>query len=526
MENSEGVITHSDLLDALCKENPDTIGNHEWRMSHLYHITTNKDGGNQIDKVFSPNWAQEEFSKQKSRRNIILKARQLGFSTYIQLYMLDNALFKPNMNCDVITYNEDLSKSIFDKKIVYAYEHLPEFIKKARPKVRGRADELKFSNNSSIRCSVSSRGGTVDILHVSEYGKMCAKFPEKAVEIKAGSMQAVGAGGEIFIESTAEGCTGDFYDMYMEYRGHEVKDAGMDYKTFFYPWYRDPSYYTDISTEISLENQKYFNELEKRHDIKLTNEQKWWYVKKQRETLDKTKQEYPSFDEEAFANSTKGSIYGDVIAMLKEEGHIKDVPYDSSYPVFAFYDLGWSKGNATSVCFVQFYDNNMYFIDCYEEEKKSVQFFCDYMKKRPYMYGAIFLPIDSKQENGSNAGNSSYRQFVESADARVEILPKVPNKIALIDVCKKMLMRCYFDKTRCAPLITALSNYRKMFNEKRGVFNDEPFHDKNSNYADSFSYVCFAVDMRIDLLYSKRYIDRNYEDDYRQEAPGDNYGWY
>lgn len=519
-------ISPSDILDELCKQYPDTIGNHEWRMSHLYHITTNKDGGNQIDVIFKPNWAQEEFAKNKSRRNIILKARQMGFSTWIQIYMLDRALFTSNMNCDVITYNEDLSKAIFDKKIKYAYDKLPEFLKNARPLVRGRSDELKFNNNSSIRCSVSSRGGTVDILHVSEYGKMCAKFPEKATEIKAGSMQAVGMGGEVFIESTAEGCTGDFYNMYMEYRGREVKDIGMDYKTFFYPWWKDPAYKTDISEEIDQHTEKYFEELYRKHEIKLTDEQKWWYLKKKRECLDKTKQEYPAIDEEAFENSTKGSIYGDVLDILKEENHIRDVPYDSSHKVFVFYDIGWSKGNATSSWYVQFYDNNIYIIDCYEAEKKGPDHFCDRMSKRPYMYGGCFLPIDASQQNNSNRGITSYDQFVELANMPVQILPKVANKIDLLEVCKKTLMRCYFDKTRCAEGLTALKNYRRLFNEKRGVFNDEPFHDKNSNYADAFSYLCFAVDKKIDLLYSKAYRDYDNDDFNNQEAPGDDYGWY
>ena len=517
-------IDYSDLLEELCKQYPTTIGSHEWRMNNLYHITTNKEGGVQKDVIFKPNWAQKEFAEQKSKRNIILKARQMGFSTWIQIYMLDRALFTPHMNCDVITYAEDLSKSIFDKKIKYAYDRLPSFIKKARPLVRGRADELKFNNNSSIRCSVSSRGGTVDILHVSEYGKICAKYPDKATEIKAGSMQAVGKGGEVFIESTAEGTNSDFYTMYYEYRGRDVKDPDMDYKTFFYPWWRDPAYYTDIETEIPPNTAKYFIELEKNYGIKLTNEQKWWYVKKNKETTDKHKQEYPSFDDEAFENSLSGSIYGDVISLIKEEKHIRDVPYDSSYPVYVFFDVGWSKGNSTALWFCQFYDSNIYFIDCYEAEKKGPPHFCEYMSSRPYMYGAMFLPIDSKQENSSNSGNSTFMQYQELAKMRVEILPKVKNKVELIDTCKKTMMRCYFDKERCKEGITSLTNYHREWNAKRGIFNDEPFHDKNSNFSDSFSYVCFAVDIKIDSIYNKKRYD---EDNYPEEQTGDNNGdWY
>ena len=56
------------------------------------------------------------------------------------------------------------------------------------------ADELLFSNNSSIRVGVSMRSGTLQYLHISEYGQVCARFPEKAREIRTGALNTVQAG--------------------------------------------------------------------------------------------------------------------------------------------------------------------------------------------------------------------------------------------------------------------------------------------------------------------------------------------
>src|SRR3546814_18785208 len=74
------------------------------------------------------------------------------------------------------------------------------------PLARDSANELLFAhNNSSIRVATSMRSGTIHRLHVSEFGKICAKFPDKAHEVVTGSLPAVPLDGIAIIESTAEG---------------------------------------------------------------------------------------------------------------------------------------------------------------------------------------------------------------------------------------------------------------------------------------------------------------------------------
>jgi hypothetical protein len=81
-------------------------------------------------------------------------------------------------------------------------------LKAARPMSRDSADELVFANNSSIRVSTSMRSGTLQYLHVSEYGQLCSRYPDKAREIRTGALNTVQAGQVVFIESTAEGREG------------------------------------------------------------------------------------------------------------------------------------------------------------------------------------------------------------------------------------------------------------------------------------------------------------------------------
>jgi hypothetical protein len=74
------------------------------------------------------------------------------------------------------------------------------------------AYEIEFGNGSGVEVGVSLRSGTKNFMHVSEYGKICAKAPDKAKEIKSGTLNTIAPRQLVFIESTAEGRAGDFYD--------------------------------------------------------------------------------------------------------------------------------------------------------------------------------------------------------------------------------------------------------------------------------------------------------------------------
>ena len=66
-----------------------------WRLEHLYWIE-NKAG--QLQR-FSLNRAQRRLHERLWYRNDILKARQLGISTYVAMLMLDMSLFRSNFHC-------------------------------------------------------------------------------------------------------------------------------------------------------------------------------------------------------------------------------------------------------------------------------------------------------------------------------------------------------------------------------------------------------------------------------------------
>lgn len=272
-----------------------------WRLDNLYYIE-NEDG----EKVkFKLRTIQKLFFMIMWFRNIILKARQLGFTTAIDIYILDRALFNSNTKCGIIAHTKDDVKAIFATKIKFAYDNLPADIKVIITSTTDRENEIKFSNGSSVRVAVSMRSGTLQCLHISEYGKLWARFPEKAIEVKTGSLPTVHENGFIWIESTAEGLGGHFHELCVTSK--RLADQGqeltkLDYKFNFFPWWDDAKYELDCPEgyEFSRKHREYFESLEKSINKPLCLRKRFWYVKKEEEQGDMMKQEYPSTPNEAF----------------------------------------------------------------------------------------------------------------------------------------------------------------------------------------------------------------------------------
>ena len=277
-----------------------------WRINNLYIIADEK--GNEV--LFRCRPAQTLLFCVMWFLNIILKARQLGFSTAIQIFILDHALFNPNRQCGVIAQGKAEAGAIFSSKILYPYERLPSWLKSGNRGIKSKTGaSIYFNNESSVRVAVSFRSGTLQVLHVSEYGKICAQYPLRADEVQSGSLNAVHKGSFIFIESTAEGAAGNFFDMSVE--AMELLESGIklthhDFKFHFYPWYDDPKYVSPVpksGLKLTKEQVKYFESVELAMKITLTDEQKNWYLHKERSQKGKMKQEFPSTPMEAFLTS-------------------------------------------------------------------------------------------------------------------------------------------------------------------------------------------------------------------------------
>jgi len=294
------------------------LENKEQRISELYKIVDRKQ-----DKIpFQFNRAQRHFDENRAERNIILKSRRLGFTTYECLDMLDDVLFTHNFEGLLIAHKQEEAFKIFDRKIHYAWQNFDEELKKAFWTVdTNRTNELKFNfsggDASSISVSNSGRSGTYNRVHISEFAKLCKEFPQRATEVITGTIPAVPTDGRVDIESTAEGEEGLFYDMFQEAWERGDPKFPTEYKAHFYNWTWDDEELEQVTEEQikefinSKDYEQQFADLKGTFKwygdkFELSERQLTYYYTKWlslNKKFYKLFQEYPTTVEEAFATS-------------------------------------------------------------------------------------------------------------------------------------------------------------------------------------------------------------------------------
>lgn len=190
--------------------------------------------GDSVPFILNPE--QEQFTNEMTKYNIILKGRQIGFTTWSLAYMLYSAITKPDTSYIIMTHHNKVTQSLF-RKLKKMYNSLPhEKYPSLFPKLEiSNRDEIYMSNGSRIVVATaggedSISGNTFELIHLSEM----AKYPnEQQEEIIATSIPALAKNpnSKIVIESTAMGYN-TYQEMFMKaYRGKESV-----WKAHFYSW--------------------------------------------------------------------------------------------------------------------------------------------------------------------------------------------------------------------------------------------------------------------------------------------------
>ena len=461
------------------------LGDRRWRLNNLYWI---EDKHGQIVK-FNLNAAQSKLLDDLHYLNLILKARQMGFSTFILILALDCSLFNSNFDAGLVADTKDNAIGLL-RRIKFAYDRLPDDIKLARSVTKDSATELHFSNNSSIEVGVSLRSSTKNFLHVSEYGKICAKSPDKAKEIRSGTLNTLAQRQLGFIESTAEGRGGDFYTKTSQ--AQAIADEGrpltdMEWRFHFFPWYQDETYQTGDRVRLTEIETKYFSDLQDEHGIDLTDNQKHWYALKWREQGDDMLKEYPSTPAEAFAGAKDGSYFGGQITALRRRKCIGAFPFETRTVVNTFWDLGVS--DMTSIWLHQEIAGKHRFVGFYENSGEGIEYYINWLDKWRVMHGATFgrhfAPHDVEHRRlGLQA--KSIKQIAQEVGFKFEVVSRTLDKQHSIQNCRSKLPECEFDDTGCSAGIVHLENYSKEWDDKNAVWKLHPRHDEHSHGADAF----------------------------------------
>lgn len=253
---------------------------------------------------FTPNLAQRDAISQilavpghKQKRVLVLKARQLGFSTLIQGWAYALARYLNHARLVTISHETGATERLHSKNAIFL-----EMDPAKPPMKHNRTGAIEFADTKSTHyigtagSRAFGRGDTLHYIHASEV----AFWPD-ADNTMTGLMEALTKDGYIFAESTPNGIGGYFYDLWQNAPGN-------GWLPLFYPWWWEPDYRLDVidpDEVLPLHPEEEY--LVQEHGLDLAQIQ--WRRDKMRTLRDKFKQEYPEDPISCFLAS--GSPYFD-----------------------------------------------------------------------------------------------------------------------------------------------------------------------------------------------------------------------
>ena len=232
-----------------------------------------------------PNRAQKEYSQRCSKRNIVLKARQVGITTYIAARFFVQTITRPGTLTVQVAHTEESAQAIFN--IVHRFwENLPNSRVRRGALIKSRSNirQIVFPRlDSEYRVETADdnagRGMTIHNLHCSEV----SRWPRGAEDTLASLRAAVVPDGEIVLESTPNGAAGLFYEEWQK-----AEENG--YARHFFPWWFENSYKQDVTKKPLGELTEEEKDLIAKHG--LSAEQIGWRRTRWRIARGKAAEEY------------------------------------------------------------------------------------------------------------------------------------------------------------------------------------------------------------------------------------------
>jgi hypothetical protein len=209
------------------------------RMARDWLRIRNRDGNT---KPLVANAAQRSFEEKRGRQNIVLKARQMGMTTWVAARFFLRTVSRPGTLTLQVAHTQEAAESIF-RIVQRMWDELPEDMRKGALR-RSLANvgqmvfpELGSEYRVASACDVGAgRGLSVQNLHCSEV----SRWPGNAAETLAGLRASLAPDGELVLESTPNGAYGAFYEEWC--RGVDTCDDGSALVRHFLPWWMEAEY--------------------------------------------------------------------------------------------------------------------------------------------------------------------------------------------------------------------------------------------------------------------------------------------
>ncbi|MDD6769682.1 hypothetical protein [Inconstantimicrobium porci] len=495
-------------------------------------------------KNFIPNAPQKRLRDTIARlreagkpvRIIILKARQMGFSTYTEADCFHQTATHKNFNSMIIAHEDPASQNLYDMFKRY-YENLPPAITPMRK--RNNSKELLFENPtmddlekrrnpglqsrvkvSTAKNTATGRSQTINYLHASEVA-----FWDNPKETFTGLLQCIPrtANSTVIMESTANGVGDYFYDMW-----NNAVQGKNDFVPLFFAWFEMKEYSIPFDTEEDKKefmakvnyvykdsegNEVHTEEWHLMQDHHVTYEQlnwrRWCIQNNCGNDIDQFHQEYPSTPEEAFIASGRPVFLMSALKQylrVAKQGEIGDLVYQNDKVVFVpnpngvyeiwkkpeegnYYCIGAdvAEGTIDGDYSVAYVGDTQYDICCRYRTHIDPDLYADELVKLAKYYNEAYLAVENNNHGHAVIRKiqaleyynlfftKSYDKINDTVQQKVGWTTTAKTKPMMIDKMKEFIRNMWLgikDKVLLKECITYIICDDGSFNAQEGCHDD------------------------------------------------------
>lgn len=193
-----------------------------------------------------------------------------------------------------------------------------------------------------------------------------------------------------------------------------------------------------------------------------------------------------------FTAALVGAYYKHEMQLMKTQGRITKVSYDTHCQVMTGWDLGID--DSTAIWFFQQTGRELHAIDYLEVTGRGLPWIVNQVLAKPYNFSRHFLPHDvAARELGT--GKTRVETLKALGLKNIEVVKRQKPEDG-IHAARGLLERMWMDQDACGFGIEALKSYERIFDAKEGVYSLKPRHNWASHGADALR--TFAVGYRGD----------------------------
>jgi hypothetical protein len=418
-----------------------------------------------------------------------LKARRLGFSTAIGVFIADCLGFRKSFTATLIDQTgEDATKKMngIVKVALNALREVWPFIRLVKDNDSELSvdvvEECDGSGVSTFFAGTKSRGGSNDFLWCSELGVIQFEDEARAEEIVTGAFPSA-RHGVIVVETTWKGGKGGkLWDVIKP----TLDGIAADWRVDFTPWFVDPRNVSTTATH-DAESIAYFHKIGgrlEREGVTLSDEQRRWWAAERRTLGIFMQRENPTFLDECWTAPIEGAVYAEAIERARTEGRICSMPVDGHAPVCTSWDLGAPKN--TIVWYWQIVGREIRVIDVDLDFDGTIAQRAAMMKGKGYLFDKHYLPHDALQT--SRSGTTLMSELSGLLPGCVSV-PKPHSEWVPHNHLRELFTSLAFRLPACERGLEILGSFHT---RKSGNNAGELVHDWSSHTADALATMAMA----------------------------------